>query len=58
MDSRKFPSEEPSAVTRDGARAIREMFVALVQAGFTEKQALTIVGESLRASIGRGSEEG
>lgn len=56
MDSRKFPSEEPSAVTRDGARAIREMFVALVQAGFTEKQALTIVGESLRASIGRGSE--
>ena len=40
---------EPSAVQREVARAVRQIFVALVAEGFTEDQALKIVGEILRA---------
>lgn len=34
---------EPSAAMRVGARAIRELYVALVAEGFTEQQALSLV---------------
>lgn len=43
-------SEEPSATTRAGAASIREMFVALVNEGFTESQALSLCGQMLAAS--------
>jgi hypothetical protein len=42
-----FPLEEPSAALREAARAVREIFVALVNEGFTEQQALIIVGQVL-----------
>lgn len=42
---------EPSADTREAAHGVREMFVALVMEGFTENQALIIVGQILAAAI-------
>lgn len=46
-----FPGEEPNAATRQMAKAFRQMFVALRQEGFTEKQALALIGEVLRNAI-------
>lgn len=40
---------EPSADMRTGAKAMREMFLALIAEGFTERQALAIIGEAIRA---------
>lgn len=49
-----FPGEEPTADNRQMAKAIRGMFVALVNEGFSENQALEIVGNVLRTAIQTG----
>lgn len=46
------PNREPAAEIRTAARSMREMFVALVREGFTEAQALQIIGEVLKGVIG------
>lgn len=38
---------EPSADMRELAHNLREMFIALVAEGFSETQALTIIGHAL-----------
>lgn len=43
---------EPSADLRDLAHALFETYTALVNQGFTEQQALTIVGQMLTAGAG------
>lgn len=48
---------EPSAAVREGAHSVRELFVALMMEGFTEKQALIILGQMLSASLGKSAEE-
>ncbi len=45
------PREEPSAASRELARTVRDWFVALVQAGFTEAQAERICGSILAAAV-------
>lgn len=45
-----FPMEEPPADMRQAAKISRDMFVALCNAGFTEQQALQIIGFSIIAS--------
>ncbi|HEU5394695.1 MAG TPA: hypothetical protein VFV36_07810 [Candidatus Methylomirabilis sp.] len=50
MTERKFPAEEASASMRQMARMMREMFTALVQEGFTEAQAIAVIGQALQAS--------
>lgn len=57
MDDRKFPTEEPNASMRQGAKMVRELFVALVQEGFTERQALSLVRDILQASIESATEQ-
>lgn len=42
---------EPSADLRQTANHLRQTFVALVQEGFTEQQALVIIGQILSAAI-------
>jgi hypothetical protein len=39
--------QEPTAEIREAASAVRQTFVALVNEGFTEHQALVIVGQIL-----------
>lgn len=55
------PREEPSAGDRVLAAAARSQFIALVQAGFSEAQAIELVGQQLavvlRAQIERGREK-
>jgi hypothetical protein len=51
MPERVFPGEEPAADARAAASTIRQMFVALVHEGFTEHQALIVVGQTLVASM-------
>lgn len=43
---------EPSADLREFASFIRQMHVALVGQGFTEQQALVIVGQTIAAQMG------
>lgn len=43
---------EPAADMRQMATTLYQTFVALVAEGFTEKQALTIIGQILAASAG------
>lgn len=43
------PQREPSAVTRQAAKALREYYVALIREGFTETEALRIIGYMLSA---------
>jgi hypothetical protein len=38
---------EPSAEMRKGANRLRQLFIALTNEGFTEKQALVIIGQIL-----------
>lgn len=45
--------KEPRAELRQAATAMREMFVALVQTGFTEEQALTLVGNAMGQAKGK-----
>ena len=48
---------EPSADMRMWASSLRQMYVALVMEGFTEPEALTIIGHVLTAFYG-GHNEG
>lgn len=41
---------EPTAEIRELASALHQTFVALTREGFTEKQALAIIGQMLAAS--------
>lgn len=47
-----FGRIEPSADQRTWAKTIFAMYVALVEEGFTEQQALVIVGQLLIAANG------
>lgn len=42
--------QEPSAVMRQAARGIREVYVALTAEGFSSQEALVIVGQILAAN--------
>ena len=44
---------EPSADLRQAANGVRQMFIALTMEGFTEAQALVIVGQVIAANGGR-----
>ncbi len=46
---------EPSAVHRTAASAMWQMFVALTSEGFSEQQALTIIGYAIAASQNGGA---
>ena len=46
---------EPSAEHREMAGNLRQMYLALLEQGFTEQEAFTIVGITLSAAFGRGS---
>lgn len=41
---------EPSAELRSGANQLRQLYVALTNEGFTDQQALTIIGQMLAAN--------
>jgi len=60
--SRPFQTQEPAADFRQLAKILRQMHIALVQEGFTEIQALEMVGKALAAMIsgaqGHGSDGG
>ncbi len=47
-----YGREEPTSDARLAARAIRSMFVALVAEGFSEREALLIVGQMLASQAG------
>lgn len=51
------PRTEPSADLRLMASQFHQLFVALRDEGFTEKQALVVIGEVLRASFGKGGHQ-
>lgn len=42
---------EPSAETRQAANALRQMYVALIEQGFTQDEAMGIIGISIAAAI-------
>lgn len=48
----KIGSTEPAADMREAAAALWSMYVALIKEGFSEKQALTIIGHAIAASFG------
>lgn len=45
--------EEASAEMRTAARALRDMYVALIAEGFTVSEALTIIGHAISGNGGR-----
>lgn len=47
----QYTAQEPSAVARQAARTMRDQFLALVKEGFTEPQAIQIIGTMLSAAI-------
>lgn len=49
-----FPTE-PSADLREAASALRQMYVALVNEGFSVDEAMTIVGKVVAAGMKAGS---
>lgn len=49
---------EPSADVRQGAKAMYQLFIALVQEGFTEAQALKMVSVMVQAQISGGGTGG
>lgn len=51
------PKTEPSADIRTLASTIWQAFVALKDEGFSEHQALIVVGQMLAATMGRGDEK-
>ena len=50
-----FENEEATAEMRLFAGNLRGMYVALMQAGFTEGEAFRILGEVIGAALGKGS---
>lgn len=46
---------EPSANMREMANNLRQMYLALVYEGFTEQQALIVIGQILGAARGSSS---
>jgi hypothetical protein len=42
---------DPMSLLAEGATATHELFLSYVQAGFTEAQALYLVGQMLAASV-------
>ncbi len=46
---------EPSAANRAAARELRDLYLALRQEGFSEREALAVVGEILRGATGNGT---
>jgi hypothetical protein len=50
------PQRELPAVVRQGARQIRELYLGLVREGFTEREALTIVGIAMSMGSGGGNQ--
>lgn len=44
-------AEEPLTALGEGAAQMHEMFLAYVQVGFTEQQALYLVGQALKAML-------
>ncbi len=55
IDGMDSPPEEPTADARQSARGCRDMFSALVNEGFTENQALLLVGSALAAAVAESS---
>lgn len=51
---RPFPREEPRAEIREFARGMREMYVALLQEGFNEGEALRIIGQVIEGGMAGG----
>lgn len=49
--TRPHPSEEPAAAVRQFARTMREMYVALVQEGFTEQQSMSAITTVIQSVI-------
>jgi len=47
------PPMEPAAEIRRLANAVRQVYVALINEGFSEAQALTVVGQILIANAGK-----
>lgn len=45
---------EPSADLRQAASALWQMYVALIEEGFTDHQALVVIGQVLAANAGGG----
>lgn len=43
--------EEASAAMRTFARTMRDMYVALIAEGFTEREATKLISETIRATI-------
>lgn len=50
--------EEPSAEARFFAKAMRQMYVALQQEGFTTMEAIAIIGQVIAAGTANGSQGG
>lgn len=48
---------EPSAAIRQMASALRQMYVALVAEGFSDRQALVIIGQVVSADAHRDDDE-
>lgn len=46
-----FPDEEPTPEFQLMARSLRQMYVALCQTGFTEAQAMNIIGVTIASSV-------
>jgi hypothetical protein len=49
--SDKMPTEQMTRLM-EGATGLHELFLTMVKAGFTERQALTILGEMMSRSAG------
>jgi hypothetical protein len=47
------PHREPRAEMRTAAAGIRDMYLALLEQGFAEDQALTLVGRLIASQQGR-----
>lgn len=58
MNGDERPKTEPSADLRTLAATCWQTFIALRDEGFTDTQALTIIGQMLIAARGSGSSDG